>query len=56
MEEKIISLHSRGMSTRDIYDQIKDLYGIEVSAENEAERSKQQMGQAVSLCYKELES
>jgi transposase-like protein len=33
LEEKIISLYSRGMSTRDIYDQIKDLYGIEVSAE-----------------------
>lgn len=33
LEEKIISLYSRGMSTRDIHDQIKDLYGIEVSAE-----------------------
>lgn len=33
IEEKIISLYSRGMSTRDIHDQIKDLYGIEVSAE-----------------------
>ena len=29
----MISLYSRGMSTRDIHDQIKDLYGIEVSAE-----------------------
>lgn len=33
IEEKIISLYSRGMSTRDIHDQVKDLYGIEVSAE-----------------------
>ncbi|WP_152978260.1 IS256 family transposase, partial [Caloramator mitchellensis] len=33
IEEKIISLYSRGMSTRDIHEQIKDLYGIEVSAE-----------------------
>ena len=33
LEEKIISLYSRGMSTRDIHDQVKDLYGIEVSAE-----------------------
>ena len=33
MEEKKISLYSRGMSTRDIHDQIKDLYGIEVPAE-----------------------
>ena len=33
LEEKIISLYARGMSTRDIHDQIKDLYGIEISAE-----------------------
>ena len=33
IEDKIISLYSRGMSTRDIHDQILDLYGIEVSAE-----------------------
>lgn len=33
IEEKIIALYARGMSTRDIYDQVKDLYGIEVSAE-----------------------
>jgi transposase-like protein len=33
LEEKIISLYARGMSTRDIHDQLKDLYGIEVSAE-----------------------
>lgn len=33
LEEKIVSLYSHGMSTRDIHDQIKDLYGIEVSAE-----------------------
>ena len=33
LEEKIISLYSRGLSTRDIHDQIKDLYGIETSAE-----------------------
>lgn len=33
IEEKIISLYARGMSTRDIHEQIKELYGIEVSAE-----------------------
>ena len=33
IEEKVISLYARGMSTRDIHDQIKDIYGIEVSAE-----------------------
>lgn len=33
IEEKIISLYARGMTTRDIHDQLQDLYGIEVSAE-----------------------
>jgi transposase-like protein len=33
IEEKIISLYARGMGTRDIHDQLKDIYGIEVSAE-----------------------
>ena len=33
IEEKIISLYARGMSTRDIHDQLKDLYGIELPAE-----------------------
>lgn len=33
LEEKIISLYARGMSTRDIHAQIKNLYGIEISAE-----------------------
>lgn len=32
MDEKIISLYSRGMSTRDIQDQLVELYGTEVSA------------------------
>ncbi|MGI6704501.1 MAG: IS256 family transposase [Clostridia bacterium] len=33
IEDKIIALYARGMSTRDIHDQVKDIYGIEVSAE-----------------------
>lgn len=33
IEEKIISLYAHGMSTRDIHEQINDIYGIEVSAE-----------------------
>ena len=33
IEEKVISLYARGMGTRDIHDQLKDLYGIELSAE-----------------------
>lgn len=27
------SIYARGMSTRDIHDQIKDIYGIELSAD-----------------------
>lgn len=33
IEDKVIALYARGMSTRDIHDQVKDIYGIEVSAE-----------------------
>ena len=33
IEEQVISLYARAMSTRDIHDQLKDLYGIELSAE-----------------------
>ncbi len=33
IEEKVISLYAHGMSTRDIHDQLQELYGIEVSAE-----------------------
>ena len=33
IEEKVFSLYARGMSTRDIHDQLQDLYGIELSAE-----------------------
>ena len=34
IEEQVISLYGRGMSTRDIHDQLLDLYGIEMSAGN----------------------
>ena len=33
IEEKVLSLYARGMSTRDIHDQIQELYGMELSAE-----------------------
>ena len=33
LEEKVLALYARGMSTRDIHDQISELYGVEVSAE-----------------------
>jgi putative transposase len=31
LDDKILSLYARGMTTRDIQDQIKDLYGVEIS-------------------------
>lgn len=33
IEEQVISLYARGLSTRDIHDQLNDLYGIELSAD-----------------------
>lgn len=33
IEDKIIGLYAKGLSDRDIYDSMRDLYGIEVSAE-----------------------
>lgn len=33
IEEQVISLYGRGLSTRDIHDQLKYLCGIEMSAE-----------------------
>ncbi len=33
IEERVISMYASGMSTRDIADQIKDLYGAEISPE-----------------------
>lgn len=33
IEDQVISLYARGMSTRDIHDQLQNLYGIEMSAE-----------------------
>ncbi|MTI64982.1 MAG: IS256 family transposase [Firmicutes bacterium] len=33
IEDKVISLYGRGMSTRDIYNQLYEIYGIELSAD-----------------------
>ena len=33
IEDKVLSLYAKGMSTRDIHDQLQDLYGIEMSAD-----------------------
>lgn len=32
VEEKIISMYAKGMTTRDIHDHMKDIYGVEVSS------------------------
>ncbi len=40
IEEKVISLYGRGMSTRDVHDQLQDLYGIEMSAQASARSNK----------------
>ncbi len=34
IEEKVISMYGRGMTTRDISDHIQDMYGMELSAES----------------------
>ncbi len=33
IEDKVLSLYTAGLSTRDIHDQIKELYDVEISAE-----------------------
>ena len=33
IREKVISPYAKGMSTRDIHDQIQELYGMKLSAE-----------------------
>ena len=33
IEEKILGLYATGMTTRDISEQVKELYGVDVSAE-----------------------
>lgn len=40
MEEKILSLYTCGMSRRDIAEQIKNLYDVEISSELISEISK----------------
>ena len=56
LEEKIISLYARGMSTRDIHDQIQDLYGIEISAEHVSHITDKMIEQAKMWQNRPLES
>jgi len=33
IEGKVIAVYASGMATRDIHDQIKEIYGVEISSE-----------------------
>lgn len=33
IEDKVMALYSKGMTTRDIHDQIKEMYGVEISSD-----------------------
>lgn len=56
MEEKILSLYAAGMSTRDISEQIKNLYGIEISAELVSKISEKIMPQVTEWQARPLEA
>ena len=50
MEEKILSLYACGMSQRDISEQIKELYGVEISPELVSKISEKIMPE-VTACW-----
>lgn len=56
IEEKVISLYARGMSTRDIHDQVKDIYGIELSAEMVSKITDSLLPQIKEWQHRPLES
>jgi putative transposase len=56
MEEKILSLYAAGMSTRDISEQIKNLYGIEISPELVSKISEKIMPQVTEWQSRPLEN
>ena len=56
MEEKIISLYAAGMSTRDISEQIKTLYDIEISSELVSKITEKIMPQIAEWQSRGLES
>jgi transposase-like protein len=58
LEEKIISMYAKGMTTRDIQEHIKDLYGYEISAETVSsitdkvlERAREWQGRPLESVY-----
>jgi transposase-like protein len=56
MEEKIISLYAAGMSTRDISEQVKSLYDIEISSELVSKITEKIMPQIADWQSRGLES
>ncbi|WP_251553124.1 IS256 family transposase [Neobacillus muris] len=56
LEEKILSLYAHGMSTRDIQEQIKDLYNIEISSELVSKISEKIMPQVNEWHNRPLEA
>lgn len=56
MEEKILSLYSCGMSQRDISEQIKSLYGVEISPELVSKISEKIMPEVTAWQNRPLES
>lgn len=56
IEDKILSLYTHGMSTRDIKEQIKDLYDIDISAELVSKISEKIMPQVTEWQNRPLES
>lgn len=56
LEEKILSLYAHGMSTRDIQEQIKDLYNIDISSELVSKISEKIMPQVNEWQNRPLET
>ena len=56
MEEKILSLYAAGMSTRDISEQIKNLYDVEISSELVSKISEKVMPQLTEWQNRPLEA
>ncbi|WP_310176367.1 IS256 family transposase [Neobacillus niacini] len=56
LEEKILSLYAHGMSTRDIQEQVKDLYNVEISSELVSKISEKIMPQVNEWQSRPLEA
>jgi transposase-like protein len=56
LEEKILSLYAHGMSTRDIQEQVEDLYNIEISSELVSKISEKIMPQVNEWQSRPLEA